>query len=166
MLDIKDEVLAHAYISTCMMPYITSQFMPRTCKDRPEVVPKGCKNIAFIGQFVEVPGDVVFTIETSVRTPLEAVYKLTGLDKEIIEVYPAQYDIRYFKQQIMKFNGIKGDFTSSDLPQINPLEMKKLEKELLYKINNIPPYYVMYQGKDKSVATKESVLNPHFPKTK
>ena len=166
MLDIKDEVLAHAYISTCMMPYITSQFMPRTCKDRPEVVPIGCKNIAFIGQFVEVPGDVVFTIETSIRTPLEAVYKLTGLDKEIIEVYPAQYDIRYFKQQIMKFNNIKGDFTSSDLPHINPLEMKKLEKELLYKINNIPPYYVMYQGKDKSVATKESVLNPHFPKTK
>ena len=66
----------------------------------------------------------------------------------------------------MKFNNIKGDFTSSDLSKINPLETKKLEKELLYKINNIPPYYVMYQGKDKTVATKESVLNPHFPKTK
>lgn len=164
MLDIKDEVLAHAHVSTCMMPYITSQFMPRTCKDRPKVIPDGCTNLAFIGQFVEVPGDVVFTVETSVRTPLEAVYGLTGLDKEIIEVYPAQYDMRYFKQQIMKFNAIKGDFTENDLPKINPLKLKEMQKELLYKVNNIPPYYVMYPGRDKSVATKESVLNPAYPK--
>lgn len=164
LLDMKDEVLAHANVSTCMMPYITSQFMPRTSTDRPRVVPEGCKNIGFIGQFVEVPGDVVFTIETSVRTPLEAVYQLTGLDKEIIEVYPAQYDMRYFKQQIMKFNAIKGDFTSKDLPKMNPLKLKELEKELLYKVNNIPPYYVMYPGRDKSVAEKESVLEPEYPK--
>ncbi len=61
LLDMKDEVLFHAYVSTCMMPYITSQFMPRTCTDRPKVVPDGCTNLGFIGQFVEVPGDVVFT---------------------------------------------------------------------------------------------------------
>lgn len=47
MLDIKDEVLSHAHISTCMMPYITSQFMPRTGTDRPRVVPEGCTNLAF-----------------------------------------------------------------------------------------------------------------------
>ncbi len=164
LMDMKDEVLSHAHISTCMMPYITSQFMPRTCTDRPKVVPDGCTNLGFIGQFVEVPGDVVFTIETSVRTPLEAVYQLTGLDKEIIEVNPAQYDMRYFKQQIMKFNAIKGDFTSKDLPKINPLKMKEIEKELLYKINHIPPYYIMYQGREKSVALKDSVLSPEYPK--
>ena len=164
LMDMKDEVLAHAHISTCMMPYITSQFMPRTCTDRPKVVPDGCTNLGFIGQFVEVPGDVVFTIETSVRTPLEAVYQLTGLEKEIIEVNPAQYDMRYFKQQIMKFNAIRGDFTSKDLPKINPLKLKEMEKELLYKINQIPPYYIMYQGRDKSVALKDSVLSPEYPK--
>lgn len=164
LMDMNDEVLAHAHISTCMMPYITSQFMPRTCTDRPKVVPDGCTNFGFIGQFVEVPGDVVFTVETSVRTPLEAVYQLTGLDKEIIEVNPAQYDMRYFKQHIMKFNAIKGDFTAKDLPKINPLKFKAMEQELLYKVNQIPPYYVMYQGRDKSVALKESVLNPEYPK--
>ena len=164
LMDMKDEVLAHAHVSTCMMPYITSQFMPRTCTDRPKVVPDGCTNLGFIGQFVEVPGDVVFTIETSVRTPLEAVYQLTGLDREIIEVNPAQYDMRYFKQQIMKFNAIKGDFTSKDIPKINPLKLKEMEKELLYKINQIPPYYIMYQGRDKSVALKDSVLSPEYPK--
>ena len=95
MLDMKDEVLAHSYISTCMMPYITSQFMPRKEIDRPKIVPDGCTNLAFIGQYVEVPGDVVFTIETSVRTPLQAVYQLTKLDKEIIEVNPARYEVGY-----------------------------------------------------------------------
>ena len=38
MLDMKDEVLAHSHISTCMMPYITSQFMPRKESDRPTII--------------------------------------------------------------------------------------------------------------------------------
>ena len=80
--------MKHTYVSTCMMPYITSQFMPRTSKDRPKIVPEGCTNLAFIGQYVEVDGDVVFTIETSVRTPLEAVYKLTGLKKSLSSFIP------------------------------------------------------------------------------
>ncbi|MFZ4701238.1 MAG: oleate hydratase, partial [Candidatus Methylumidiphilus sp.] len=50
----------------CMMPFITSQFMPRVKGDRPDVVPVGAKNFAFIGQFCEIPDDVVFTVEYSV----------------------------------------------------------------------------------------------------
>ena len=164
LMDMKDELLAHAHVSTCMMPYITSQFMPRTAEDRPRVVPEGCTNLAFIGQYVEVPGDVVFTIETSVRTPLEAVYQLTGLEKDIIEVNPAQYDMRYFKERMMKFSGIQGEITEDALPHVNPLKLKEMKKKLLKKINNIPPYYILYPGKDKSVALKDSVLNPEYPK--
>lgn len=166
MLDIKDEVLAHAHISTCMMPYITSQFMPRTGTDRPRVVPEGCTNLAFMGQYVEVPGDVVFTIETSVRTPLQAVYQLTGLEKELIEVYPCEYDMRYFMERMKKFAGIEGPVTEKDLPRINPFKVGELKRELLKKLNGIPPYYVMYQGKDQSVAHQKSVLDPQFPKVK
>lgn len=166
LLDMKDEVLAHTHVSTVMMPYITSQFMPRTASDRPRVVPDGCTNIAFIGQFVEVPGDVVFTIETSVRTPLEAVYALTGLEKDIIEVYPSQYDMRYFKERMMKFSNISGDITEKQLPKINPLKVKNMKKMLIEKVNAIPPYYIQYPGKDKSVAGKKSVLNPKYPKVK
>lgn len=166
MLDIKEEVLAHAHISTCMMPYITSQFMPRTGTGRPRVVPEGCTNLAFMGQFVEIPGDVVFTIETSVRTPLQAVYQLTGLEKELIEVYPAEYDMRYFLERMKKFAGIEGPVTEKDLPKINPLKINEMKHQLLDKINSIPPYYIMYQGKDRSVALKKSVLNPQFPKTR
>lgn len=168
MLDMKDEVLAHSHISTCMMPYITSQFMPRKESDRPTIIPKDCTNLALIGQYVEVPRDVVFTIETSVRTPLEAVYMLTCLDKEIIEVNPARYDLRYIKERVMKFGGMKGKITKEDLPKINPLKLwlgkAKLIKELLKKANEIPPYYIMYPGRDKSIALKDSVLKPQFPK--
>ena len=168
MLDMKDEVLAHSHISTCMMPYITSQFMPRKESDRPTIIPKDCTNLALIGQYVEVPRDVVFTIETSVRTPLEAVYMLTCLDKEIIEVNPARYDLRYIKERVMKFGGMKGKITEEDLPKINPLKLwlgkAKLIKELLKKANEIPPYYIMYPGRDKGIALKDSVLKPQFPK--
>lgn len=168
MLDIKDEVIDHSYISTCMMPYITSQFMPRKESDRPKIVPDGCTNLAFIGQYVEVPRDVVFTIETSVRTPLEAVYMLTKLDKEIIEVNPARYDTRYIIERIKKFSGIEGEITKEDLPKINRMKFAKNKDRILEialnKINEIPPYYTMYPGRDKSVATKKSMLNPEFPK--
>lgn len=170
MLDMKDEVLAHSYISTCMMPYITSQFMPRKEIDRPKIVPDGCTNLAFIGQFVEVPRDVVFTIETSVRTPLEAVYMLTKLDKEIIEVNPARYDTRYIVERIKKFAGIKGEIKETDLPKIDLVKLWRARKELikiaLRKINEIPPYYVMYPGRDKRVAGKDAVLHPGFPQNK
>lgn len=170
MLDMKDEVLKHAYVSTCMMPYITSQFMPRKEIDRPKIIPDGCTNLAFIGQYVEVPRDVVFTIETSVRTPLEAVYMLTRLDKEIIEVNPARYDLRYMVERVKKFAGIKGEIKETDIPKINPVKLffarKKLKKLILKKLNDIPPYYIMYPGRDKSVALKDSVLSPQFPKYK
>lgn len=89
------EILAHTTnVIPCMMPYITSQFMPRVKGDRPEVVPAGSANFAFLGQFAEVPDDCVFTVEYSVRTAMTAVYRLLKLEKEVIPVYPSRYDIR------------------------------------------------------------------------
>jgi len=89
-----------AYIDECivipvMMPYITSQFMPRLKNDRPQVVPKGSTNLAFLGQFCEIEGDCVFTVDYSVRSAMMAVYTLLQLEKNPPEVYPTQYDIRY-----------------------------------------------------------------------
>ncbi|MGG2099335.1 oleate hydratase [Stenotrophomonas sp. NRRL B-14846] len=53
-----------------MMPYITAFFMPRQAGDRPDVVPEGAVNFAFIGQFAESKQrDCIFTTEYSVRTP-------------------------------------------------------------------------------------------------
>ena len=61
-----------------MMPYITAFFMPRRKGDRPDVIPDGCVNFAFLGQFAETPRDTIFTTEYSVRTAMEAVYGLLG----------------------------------------------------------------------------------------
>jgi len=78
----------------CMMPFITSQFLRRARGDRPEVVPDGWTNLAFTGQFCEIPDDVVFTVEYSIRSAQTAVYRLLGLKREPPPVYKGQYDPR------------------------------------------------------------------------
>ena len=86
--------LENTTIIPVMMPYITSQFMPRLKTDRPKVVPQGSVNLAFLGQFAEIEGDCVFTVEYSVRSAMMAVYTLLDLEKQPPEIYPSQYDIR------------------------------------------------------------------------
>ncbi|MBW4036609.1 MAG: oleate hydratase [Proteobacteria bacterium] len=110
-------ILAHSQVSTCMMPYITSQFMPRKIADRPTVIPVGCVNLAFIGQFVELPGDVVFTVETSVRTAMMAVWGLTGLDKPMIPIHEPAYDLRVIVASLKATLGI-GEITPENLGAI------------------------------------------------
>ena len=92
----KIEALAkhHANTVPVMMPYITAFFMPRAAGDRPDVVPDGAVNFAFLGQFAETPRDTVFTTEYSVRTAMEAVYGLLGVDRGVPEVWGSVYDIR------------------------------------------------------------------------
>jgi oleate hydratase len=90
----KEKILASSICIPCMMPYITSQFLVRKHGDRPEVVPKLSKNLAFIGQFAELPDDVVFTVEYSVRSAQIAVYSLLKLDKKPSPFYKGQYDPR------------------------------------------------------------------------
>jgi oleate hydratase len=87
-------ILETANCIPCMMPFITSQFLPRSKGDRPKVVPEGSKNLAFVGQYCELPDDVVFTVEYSVRSAQIAVYSLLGLEKEPPAVYKGHYDPR------------------------------------------------------------------------
>ncbi|WP_339620963.1 oleate hydratase [Eubacterium sp.] len=76
----------------CMMPYIDAQFQPRAMSDRPAVVPEGSINFAMISQFVEIPEDMVFTEEYSVRAARTAVYTLFDIKKPIIPVTPYKRD--------------------------------------------------------------------------
>jgi oleate hydratase len=85
-------VLETSTVVPCVMPYITSQFLSRRREDRPRVVPEGSVNLAFIGQFAEVPDDVVFTVEYSVRTAWTAVARLLGLGKQPPAVYKGHHD--------------------------------------------------------------------------
>jgi len=81
-----DKTFAAANCIPCRMPYITSMFMPRASTDRPLPVPKNSRNLAFISQFVEIPDDVVFTVEYSVRAAQMAVYELLGVDRAVPEI--------------------------------------------------------------------------------
>ena len=164
LLDMKDELLKHTYVSVAAMPYITSQFSPRKISDRPKVVPEGCTNLAFLGQYVEVPDDVVFTVETSVRTALNAVYRLTKLDKEPVQVLPHQYDIRNWIYRYKSgINKTEGKITESDLPQMPLTSLFKLRRVIVKTLNTIPNAEVVFCGRDRSILTKVSVLNPKAP---
>ncbi|MEU5793936.1 oleate hydratase [Streptomyces sp. NPDC047813] len=94
MSGIEESVAATTTVIPVMMPYITSQFAPRTAGDRPLVVPRGSANFAFLGQYTEVPEDVVFTVEYSVRGAMHAVYELFGVDREIPGIHHALADPR------------------------------------------------------------------------
>ena len=82
-LNFDPDTVTSAICIPCRMPYITSMFMPRALSDRPLPVPNGSKNFAFVSQFVEIPEDVVFTVEYSVRAAQMAVYKLLGIEREV-----------------------------------------------------------------------------------
>ncbi|AMR25549.1 oleate hydratase (plasmid) [Hymenobacter psoromatis] len=84
-------IIAEANCIPALLPYITSQFLTRAPGDRPPVVPAGSTNFAFLGQFTEMPDDVVFTVEYSVRSAQLAVYELLQLDKQPPAIYKGQH---------------------------------------------------------------------------
>ena len=77
--DILDDVLATTDITTVMMPYASAVFSPPQPADRPRVLPDRAGNFAFLGQFTDLPEDVVFTVECSVHGAMHAVYGLFGV---------------------------------------------------------------------------------------
>lgn len=108
LLEQKDDILANTIANTAYMPYITSMFMPRAKGDRPQIVPEGCTNLGLIGQFVETNNDVVFTVETSVRSARVAVYTLTDCNKQVPDIVPTQYDIRNILRSASTLNDDQG----------------------------------------------------------
>ena len=113
-----------------MMPYITAFFMPRAKGDRPDVIPDGCVNFAFLGQFADTPRDTVFTTEYSVRTAMEAVYGLLGVDRGVPEVWGSVYDIRELLDSTVKLMDGKSPL---DIELPGPLNLVK--KPLLKMIH-------------------------------
>jgi len=77
------------------MPFVDSLFMIRKIGDRPEVLPKGATNFAFLGQFAEAPADCVFTVEYSVRTAQMAVYGLFETGKAVMPVYDSIHNPKF-----------------------------------------------------------------------
>jgi oleate hydratase len=113
-----DTIIENTIIKTSFMPYITSMFMPRAEGDRPHIVLSGSKNLGLVGQFVETNNDVVFTVETSVRTARIAVYKLMNLNKQVPDIAASQYDIRQLLKATKALNDYKPFLGESVLKRI------------------------------------------------
>lgn len=107
------KILDSAVVIPCMMPFITSQFLRREIGDRPQVLPQGWRNLALVGQFSEIPDDVVFTVEYSVRAAMLAVDGLLGLDRPPPAVYKGQYDPRVLFKAFRSLHDLVPCFRSS-----------------------------------------------------
>lgn len=144
-----EEIMPRITAIPVVMPYVTSQFMPRKLKDRPEVIPAGNRKLAFIGQFVELEGDVVFTVETSVRTAMIAVYRMLHIDRPITPLFQGQYDIRMVNVALRTLLG-KDKIEVSDLPKVNPLKLPQTMHEIVNAINQIPPVPEYYSERKEN----------------
>ena len=127
--EIEDLAEHSANTVPCMMPYITAFFMPREYGDRPDVVPQGAVNFAFLGQFAETKRDTIFTTEYSMRTGMEAVYTLLNIDRGVPEVWGSVYDIRALLDATVKLRDGK-KITDMDYNLIERFALKKLLEKI------------------------------------
>ena len=126
----------HCNTTPTMMPFITAFFMPRRKGDRPDVIPDGCVNFAFLGQFAETPRDTIFTTEYSVRTAMEAVYGLLGVDRGVPEVWGSVYDVRDLLDSSVKLMDGKSPL-EIDLGPLNGIKkviLKKIKGTVIEKV--------------------------------
>lgn len=124
-----EDIASAASTIPCHMPYITTYFMPRGSKDRPLVVPKHSKNLAFIGNYAETPRDTVFTTEYSVRTAMEAVYTLLHVDRGVPEVFASAFDVRMLLNAFYYLNDQKS-LDELDLPWTERVILKETLKKI------------------------------------
>jgi oleate hydratase len=64
------------------MPYASALFNNRAKTDRPEVIPRHSTNLAFTGEFVEQPYQMVFTEQSAVRSGEIGAYHFAGVPME------------------------------------------------------------------------------------
>ena len=126
---IEDLATNSANTVPCMMPYIDAFFMPRAAGDRPDVVPEGAVNFAFLGQFAETERDTIFTTEYSIRTGMEAVYTLLNIDRGVPEVWGSVYDIRCLLDATVKLRDGK-KITDMEMPLVGKLALKEALKKI------------------------------------
>ena len=112
-----------------MMPYIDAFFMPRAKGDRPDIVPKGAVNFAFLGQFAETARDTIFTTEYSMRTGMEAVYTLLNVDRGVPEVWGSTYDLRDLINATVQLRDGK-KISDMELPFIEKIALKEVLKKI------------------------------------
>jgi oleate hydratase len=59
-----------------------------------------------MGQYCELPDDVVFTVEYSIRSAQAGVYALLGLNREPPPVYKGEFDPRVLLKAFMALHDV------------------------------------------------------------
>jgi len=103
---ILDRVVADSICIPCDLPYVNNIWLPRRSSDRAPVVPQGAINLGFIGQYVDLPRDIAFTIEYSARSAWEAIYVLLKRGPAPPPVYQGQYDPKALLAALGVFLGL------------------------------------------------------------
>ncbi|MBZ5943445.1 oleate hydratase [Leuconostoc gelidum subsp. gasicomitatum] len=77
------------------MPYASALFNNRAKIDRPEVIPDHSTNLAFTGEFVEQPYQMVFTEQSAVRSGEIAAYHFAGVPmSKLVKTPKYDHDIK------------------------------------------------------------------------
>jgi oleate hydratase len=101
----RDPIVASSICVPCNLPYVNNIWLPRSSGDRPPPVPKGATNLGLIGQYVEMPKEIAFTIECSVRSAWEAILTLTKRGPAPPPVYQGQFDPKSLLAVLKVFSG-------------------------------------------------------------
>lgn len=72
--------------------YVNNVWLPWRRGDMPPPVPEVATNLGLIGQYVDMPKEIAFTIECSVRSAWEAIRTLLKRGPAPPAVYQGQYD--------------------------------------------------------------------------
>ena len=81
--------------------------MPQWQSDRLQVPPTGTRNLAFIGQYTELPMDVVFTVECFIRSAPVALQSSLGPQQSAPPVYEGTFDPRVLLKSFRALHDVR-----------------------------------------------------------
>lgn len=89
----KEEAIMASVINNIpvYMPYASALFNNRAKSDRPKVIPEHSTNLAFTGEFVEQPYQMIFTEQSAVRSGEIAAFHFAGIPMSRLVATP-RYD--------------------------------------------------------------------------
>ena len=135
-----------------MMPYIDAFFMPRAMGDRPDIVPEGAVNFAFLGQFAETGRHHLHHRVLHAHRYGSCVHPAEHRPR-CAEVWGTTYDVRALIDATVKLRDGK-KITDMDLPLIPRLALK----EALKKIEAVPTL----RNSSRNIMRFELVALIHF----
>ena len=86
-------IMASSICVPCYMPYVNNVWLTWSRGDMPSPVPEGATNLGLIGQYVDMPKEIAFTIECSVRSAWEAIRTLLKRGPAPPPVYQGQFHL-------------------------------------------------------------------------